>query len=162
MGIPNNSSIQRARNQEGSNPALDASPKLPPIASVARDGRAMVIYNGFAASRIKGVWSAKVEFSADDLEDEFFRTSEASARELLIEAIRALPRPWSPSFRRGTLFFDVVGVPVSVSMNSARAWEFGSSRRFPLETVLRHGRRISEARFRAAVARPSSQRTASH
>lgn len=162
MGIADNPNIARARHQEGTNPALGESPRLPPIASVARDGRAMVIYNGFAASRIKDVWSAKVEFSADDLEAEFFRTSEAWARALLTEAIRALSRAWSPSFRRGTLFFDVAGVPVSVSMNSARAWEFGTSRRFPLDTVLRHGRRISEARFRAALGRPSTQRTASH
>jgi hypothetical protein len=163
VGTPDRLGVEVLRNHEGGNTALGESLRLPPTASVARDGRAMVIYNEFAASRIRGVWSAKVEFSADELEDEFFRTSEAWAKALLTEAVNALPSSAGlPSFRRGTLFFDVAGVAVSVSTTSARAWNLGTSRRFPLDTVLRRGKRISEAQFRAVLARTPSQPAARH
>lgn len=54
------------------------------------------------------------------------------------------------SFPKGTEFFDVGGVPVSLIEGIASAWDDGKGRWFLFNS--RAATRLSEARFRAMVA----------
>jgi hypothetical protein len=70
--------------------------------SVAKDGRAEVLDNGWAASRdASGAWSRGIKFSADVTNEEFVRASAAMALALSMEARTALseasPKPSPPA-----------------------------------------------------------------
>lgn len=55
-------------------------------------------------------------------------------------------------FEPGTQFFDVEGLPVTVSEEGAcRAWDYPEPRKFPLSSVYRNGMPISEEKFRQLV-----------
>lgn len=55
-----------------------------------------------------------------------------------------------PFLPRGTLFYDVESVPVTVEPTGrTRAWDFPAPRWFPLGSVDRNGTPISPERFQA-------------
>jgi hypothetical protein len=60
-----------------------------------------------------------------------------------------------PEMPRGTTFFDVAGIPVSLSPDGseARAWDLSSGpRKFPVGSVDRSATPQGEAEFRATIA----------
>jgi len=50
--------------------------------------RVMVLDDGFAASRIDGVWSFKLLFSADELKDDFSRVRDAAKADAFLSDAR--------------------------------------------------------------------------
>jgi hypothetical protein len=67
--------------------------------------------------------------------------------------LRARRKPL-PAFPPGTKFLDVEGVPVSVTPRFvSTAWDHASPRPFPTDSAWRNGTPITEAEFRADVAR---------
>jgi hypothetical protein len=68
--------------------------------------------------------------------------------------LRAKRKSLPVEFPTGTGFLDVEGVPVSVSPRlAATAWDCASPRPFSTDSALRNGTRITDAEFRADVAR---------
>jgi|GEM_PF-1120551 len=62
------------------------------------------------------------------------------------------------SFPEGTRFASVEGVPVSCTTEYVcRAWDSAEPRRFPIDSFLRNGEVITEARFREWVAEFAEQ-----
>lgn len=70
---------------------------------------------------------------------------------LAVESI-AQSQAMIPQFPKGTQFFDVEGVPVTIDQNRhVRAWDAPEPRWFPLSSVDHNGTIIPEAQFLAMV-----------
>ncbi|MFZ5558691.1 MAG: hypothetical protein ACOZDY_18580 [Pseudomonadota bacterium] len=67
-------------------------------------------------------------------------------------------KPLTPAFPEGTKFFNVEGVPVSLTPEGVcKAWD-PEPRRFPLSSVYRNGTIITFEEFRADVDRANFER----